>query len=350
MFHRTHGHSTTRPTLGFTLIELLVVIAVIAILIGILLPALGRARAAAFQTKGLALQRQLATGIQTYATENDQWIPGLNSSGLKLEQAQTDPTRPLDNRPGRPTQSWDWLTLALDPDTLPSKRAARLWYILDQYRDPAMRETCQIRSGSPTELNDVATEKAADFPGASYIMPVNFMYSGRTVGTGTSTTSWGQPEFEKNEGATNPNGYIPKLDRVGLAAKKVAVADGFRITAQNGQRQVDGRIWINPTSGDDSDGGLYGMFVDSGAVRAKSTVFGKKGGGNASDGENIALTYRHGGRMNVVHWDGSGMAIDQRESRNPVLWYPSRAELHNSVPEESRSFIPEDDNGKRFIP
>lgn len=55
---------------GFTLIELLVVVSVISLLLGILLPAVGRARDAARSTQCLSNQRQIAAASHMYMNEN----------------------------------------------------------------------------------------------------------------------------------------------------------------------------------------------------------------------------------------------------------------------------------------
>jgi type II secretory pathway pseudopilin PulG len=62
---------------------LLVVIGIIALLIAILLPALGRAREQANRTKCMANHRQFVTVLNMYAMENKLALPFMNSNSLE---------------------------------------------------------------------------------------------------------------------------------------------------------------------------------------------------------------------------------------------------------------------------
>ena len=64
-----------RQRSGFSLIELLVVIAIIAVLIGIILPALGHARNAARNIQCLSNIRSIGQTFASYTRDNADWYP-----------------------------------------------------------------------------------------------------------------------------------------------------------------------------------------------------------------------------------------------------------------------------------
>ena len=84
-FQNDKGRTYRRPAAsrhGFTLVELLVVVAIIALLVSILLPTLGKAKEQARTVMCMSNIRGLGLSFTFYTDENDDWLPAGASSSI----------------------------------------------------------------------------------------------------------------------------------------------------------------------------------------------------------------------------------------------------------------------------
>ncbi len=137
---------------GFTLIELLVVISIIALLVGILLPALGAARKAARSSVCLSNERQVGVAIGAYASSNNDHIPLLRGFDIPLSRV---PVGAITNY-GDVDAHWYWTSRMV----IDGYGAERQMFTCPSF-DSA--EEATLADGTPVTIRDAPLDDAGNY-------------------------------------------------------------------------------------------------------------------------------------------------------------------------------------------
>lgn len=351
-----------RRVKAFTLIELLVVIAIIALLIGILLPALGQARASAQNIVCSSTMRSLAALNLLYASENRESYSSPVTQGAPFTGRVVDReegrlvlgTEAMEgiSDSGTPTSVQDWISpIAGETLGFSTNRAQRTRDIFNNL-GCARANTFNdfvYDSGNTGDIDDFDEIAQEGIKQTSYLMPTGFAHLGQTENsylrglanrvsgdiTVAPNVGW---LMSDNRGPQQPRGFRHRIDRVGTSpSSKIMIADGTR-------------YWTD-TDGLDFDAGTnarFGSFTSSAPMLEISTAYGRSFADASQSGNNLLLTYRHSEAINVAHFDGSVASMTQAESyADPNPWYPTGTLwLGSGNTAESEAFMDEQSNGR----
>ncbi len=298
-----------QQALGFTLIELLVVISIIALLVGILLPALGAARRAAQSAVCLGHERGLGQAVVSYVTDERNFLPGPNTSGAYLWQNNAYGSI----RSTEPVQSWDWVSPTLG-DSIgfsadPVERYKDIYQT--EFKCPANDQLydAQYTGGSlgidPTSLSM-----------SSYTSPIGF-HGGTASGEFRLT-------FPITSALTLPENLGSKFDLMGPPSSKMWAMDGSRYVDTNGRITFDSLIKGNVQGGN---------FMTRGPAIATIASSGSPHRVDAN-GELVEASlrtgFRHNAKMNGVFLDGHADSFDNDASRAPEFYFPTGSKIRSA--------------------
>ena len=339
---------------AFTLIELLVVIAIIALLIGILLPALGQARGAARKIVCATNLRSHGQGMASYTFDNKDYYPGPNSSGAqyRFNHGAGQLFGMMGNRTETtPTAVWDWISPMLgDSFGLSPNRAKRTAQLFNDFGCTEARVPVDTIFGGWPDRNDFQREldEQGGFNQVSYLTPGTFHYYSSEWGNSApiidSSRSNARYWTGFQDPATTPKTFRPQITRVGTQiSNKVFAADGTRYLANEGGAFVLD-FDMTPTSS------TYSSFGTSGPIFDESRAYGRSAPGLESTDLNIQLSLRHSESSNMIFFDGHVDSMSKLQMwTDPNPWFPSGSIFTgNRATPESIDFM-EEQQGSRSV-